>query len=538
MKMRRKIVNRRIWPALVVLTALFEFSGNSRVTATGLLRPEVGTMSISVPKTDGTVDVMVEVTSVTENVTNDPNDRSKKKTLTSGVFDLRLFRDGQLVNTSTPKSATEKYISMAPEAVEKDRISKVLLNTEEDKLWREANDMSKVVKFDAAGKATFTFRGIKLPRNGRNEVEFSAYAFNIDRVKSNTVRTMFKIERPETRQGRAYVVSIGVNASENKRFDLKYAANDARKMQAVLREKLTKERYSEIIAVPIISDRKTDEFADVNNARKSVIKGVFAMLAGAGIGDAAADIAKTDKALAAAFEKNPDIQRIRPVEPEDTLIVTYAGHGYADRSGIFYLLPFDIGSDTSELKTSSIHRMISSDELSLWMQDITAVEMIMVIDACHSASAVQGDGFKPGPMGSRGLGQLAYDKGMLILSATQADNVALELNSLKHGLLTFALIQDGVVEKKADTGDKPDGKLTASEWLNYAVIAVPKLFQDVLDGKRDIVIDGKPVNIGKPGADRDTFQLEEGKKAEKTVQTPNVFDFRKSKIEPPLLVLR
>ena len=50
----------------------------------------------------------------------------------------------------------------------------------------------------------------------------------------------------------------------------------------------------------------------------------------------------------------------------------------------------------------------------------------MIVDACHSAASVDEAGFKPGPMGSRGLGQLAYDKGMRILAASQADDVALE----------------------------------------------------------------------------------------------------------------
>src|SRR5690606_21452822 len=144
----------------------------------------------------------------------------------------------------------------------------------------------------------------------------------------------------------------------------------------------------------------------------------------------------------------PNADKLRPVEPEDTLIVTFAGHGYADRSGIFYLLPNDIGTATDGLGGENVSKLISSDELSLWMRDITAAEMIMVIDACYSSTAVQGEGFKPGPMGSRGLGQLAYDKGIRILSATQADNVALELGSLKQGLLTYVLLEEGVVNGK------------------------------------------------------------------------------------------
>jgi hypothetical protein len=50
------------------------------------------------------------------------------------------------------------------------------------------------------------------------------------------------------------------------------------------------------------------------------------------------------------------------------------------------------------------------------------------------------------------------------------------------------VLEDGIVNKKADTGSPADGKLTAAEWLSYAVSAVPKLYQDVLDGKRSIIV--------------------------------------------------
>ena len=107
------------------------------------------------------------------------------------------------------------------------------------------------------------------------------------------------------------------------------------------------------------------------------------------------------------------------------------------------------------------------------MQDITAAEMIMVIDACHSSAAVQGDGFNPGPMGSRGLGQLAYDKDMKILSATQANNVALELNSLEQGLLSYALLEDGIIKSLADA-DK-NKQMLSTEWLSFAERRIPEL---------------------------------------------------------------
>ena len=104
--------------------------------------------------------------------------------------------------------------------------------------------------------------------------------------------------------------------------------------------------------------------------------------------------------------------------------------------------------------------------------------MLMIVDACHSAAAVQGKEFKPGPMGSRGLGQLSYDKGMRILTATQAADVAYGgIGETKQGLLTYVLVKDGIEAGKADF--KPnDRKITISEWLEYGEQGVPKLLED------------------------------------------------------------
>ena len=54
------------------------------------------------------------------------------------------------------------------------------------------------------------------------------------------------------------------------------------------------------------------------------------------------------------------------------------------------------------------------------LRDVDAGELALIVDDCHSAAAIEGTDFKPGPMGSRGLGQLSYDKGMRILTATRS----------------------------------------------------------------------------------------------------------------------
>jgi hypothetical protein len=104
--------------------------------------------------------------------------------------------------------------------------------------------------------------------------------------------------------------------------------------------------------------------------------------------------------------------------------------------------------------------------------------MVLIIDACHSAAVVEQPWFKPGPMGSRGLGQLAYDKRMRVLAASQANDFAIEASGIGHGLLTYALTIDGLESGKADHQPK-NRKIELGEWLAWGVQRVPKLHQSL-----------------------------------------------------------
>ena len=202
-----------------------------------------------------------------------------------------------------------------------------------------------------------------------------------------------------------------------------------------------------------------------------------------------------------------------------------------DDKGIFYSFTHDTGAGNAKTVTPDLlTHIVSSDELSRWLRYVDAGDLTMIVDACHSAATV-GEGFKPGPMGSRGLGQLAYDKGMRILAASQADDVALESDKLQQGLLTYSLVHDGLDAFQADF--KPVDKIiTLSELLAYAVDRVPKLYAELKGGNLS--------TFGRGEASRATVvQLGDPKKsslARKTpYQTPALFDFtRNRKDEVPV----
>ena len=255
-----------------------------------------------------------------------------------------------------------------------------------------------------------------------------------------------------TRKPRAFVITIGVNAYENPQWKLGFGVKDAQDLSGALRRI---EGY-EVVPVPLVSPEygsKLDQATKVN------IQGVLALLGGTG------DRVQLREAIGSIADQ------LQKVTPDDLVILAFSGHGYTDPQGRFYLLPSNSGPD-STITDTRLPKFISSEELSEWLREVDAGELVMIIDACHSAASVP-EGFKPGPMGDRGLGQLAYDKGMQILAATQADNVALESEKLGQGLLTYALVQEGLKDRRAVSGGT--GSITIKSWLRYAEKRVPEL---------------------------------------------------------------
>jgi uncharacterized caspase-like protein len=105
-------------------------------------------------------------------------------------------------------------------------------------------------------------------------------------------------------------------------------------------------------------------------------------------------------------------------------------------------------------------------------------------------------------MNSKGLAQLAYEKGMYILTAAQSYQAAQEATKLGHGFLTYALVEEGLRTNAADREPK-DGQLLLREWLDYATLRVPQIQEDDLRSRelqREKVKGAKvdPLNIQRP----------------------------------------
>jgi WD40 repeat protein len=364
-----------------------------------------------------TVSVTVEVTNEQSTVQND----AQGNPLQSGLYDLRLFRDGQLVVQLPDATA-------GPENTSSQDKSQFLNSQEELASWRQQHE----VKLDASGKARITFHNVHLPqRAGKRKVSFTAYAFNSDRVKSLTTQP-FEFYLPITTAAktaplrRAYLITMGVNANQSPHLHLELAVSSAERARALLHDKL-RENYQEVIEIPLYSDLQADsDRVRLKVASKANLRAVLDFLAGRSV------------AFPLRDEIDPKHQ-LQAATPDDAVVLYVASHGYADPQGNFYLMPYDTGLNwgiTEEVLTRCLtkpnqslscqkaldllHHSVSSSDLASWWSGVDAGEMVMILDSCHSGAA-PGREFRPGPLGDPGLGQLSYDKGMQILSASQPD---------------------------------------------------------------------------------------------------------------------
>ncbi|HSE25362.1 MAG TPA: caspase family protein, partial [Pyrinomonadaceae bacterium] len=343
------------------------------------------------------------------------------------------------------------------------------------------------------------------------ENRLSAYAFNRDNIKSTDATLNLTGASSLARKGTAYILTIGINAYSNTQYNLKYAVADAEAFGAeVQRQQQQIANYSHIEVVSLKDDQ----------AKKTTILSALQRLAGVDEGPVADESA---------------LRGLKATEPEDAVFIYFAGHGTAQDQR-FYLIPHDLGytGDRTELDAAGfqtiLEHSISDQELERAVEGIDANKLLMVIDACNSGQALEAEERRRGPMNSKGLAQLAYEKGMYILTAAQSYQAAQEVSQLGHGLLTYALVEEGLKQGAADS-DPKDGQIGVREWFDYATTRVPNMQLEKLKAARDL---GMGLSFVEPDAE----PISTAPSAERRVtQTPRAF-YRREAEDRPLIVAR
>jgi hypothetical protein len=287
---------------------------------------------------------------------------------------------------------------------------------------------------------------------GKNEI--TAYVFNRDNIKSKDAT--IDVRGPwGFHNSTAYILSIGITKYANPEFDLRHADSDAQKISSELKSSF-ESRYREVVAVPLLNE----------NATKKNILIAFARLAG------------STEPL--PLQAPSILKRLRAAEPEDSVIIFFSGHGAA-RNDRYYLIPHDLGY-TGQLQNlrdkgrqALINYSISDRDLERRFEKIDTGRFMLIIDACQSGQVLESKDQRLGPMNYRGIAQLAYEKGIYVLAATQSYEAAVEFENQGNGLLTYVLLERGLKNRAADFSPR-DGRITVGEWFDHAVETVPREF--------------------------------------------------------------
>ncbi len=272
--------------------------------------------------------------------------------------------------------------------------------------------------------------GLSSELNGQNI--FVAKAINSEGTESKPALHRIIYGGSYSSKPNLYLLSIGINDYLNPKYDLNYAVGDS--------EAFSQKYLGE--STGIFDEVKVFEIKN-QNATKSKIESTFRNI-------------------------------INDSKESDLFVFYYAGHGVMQENQEgkekFYLVLHDISSmygNTSILEEKGI----SESELRQWSEEIQARKQLFVLDACQSGAAIDLLATR-GASEEKAMAQLARSTGTFWLAASGSEQYATELQTLGHGVFTYALLEG--LDGEAD-GGKKDGIITVKELGAFIEYRVPEL---------------------------------------------------------------
>lgn len=165
----------------------------------------------------------------------------------------------------------------------------------------------------------------------------------------------------------------------------------------------------------------------------------------------------------------------RSAGKEDTVIIFWAGHGAiesdstsVDGDGLEkYILPHN--ADIKDLYTSAMPMV----EIARIFQRISSERLVFITDTCYSGATggrtVPVLGVRTNISGAF-LERISQGRGRVVLTASDANEVTVESDDLRHGVFTYYLLEG--LRGKADLDG--NGIITVDEVYRYVSIKVPQ----------------------------------------------------------------
>ncbi len=131
--------------------------------------------------------------------------------------------------------------------------------------------------------------------------------------------------------------------------------------------------------------------------------------------------------------------------PEDVGVIFYSGHGWADPSGEFFLLPVDAVANSSQRTIETIQQLgIPAKAIKQFCQEALPCRLAIFLDACHSgATDVAGLAKVSAARDNLGRQLARSDCGVVLVASSKGSQDSREDDRLKAGFFTRALV-DGL----------------------------------------------------------------------------------------------
>jgi WD40 repeat protein len=278
----------------------------------------------------------------------------------------------------------------------------------------------------------------------------------IAKTKNNSINSRsisqysFKKVEDKHLKPNLYAIVIGIDDYKGVGIDLKYAAKDAQDFQTVLE----------------ISAKKYFNYDDTNRVhfythtldRDGKIRGITP-------------------------DRNNILNTIEKIKndskPQDIVLIFFAGHGELTEKNQLVLLTSEASKEQSPNFSG-----IAIQELLKKLSEIPAGKRILILDACHSGSAINELGLNSiaGLRDSedadkksqriKELEKLSSKSGLTIITASNSEQKAIELPQFEHGLMTYALLSTMINELKVLDGNN---QLQLLDWFRETQKTVAKL---------------------------------------------------------------
>jgi len=310
---------------------------------------------------------------------------------------------------------------------------------EEIKLYLNGKRQINLMDQTTTGKEMQTKWEIML-KPGKNTLE--ALAVNKEGLESEkkafdiTLAIEATGSEPHEQKPELYIIASGVSVYQDSSMNLAYAQKDAMEISELFTEK----------AGNLYESVHTD-LLNNNKALKTNIFQQFEML-------------KTK------------------TKPQDTLVFFFSGHGFIMETGTLNSI-YSLALHNTSRKNDSAN--ITTEELERLINSVPAQNIIVIIDACHAAKAVDFETLTHAYT-DRISTQLAKNSGIGVFLSSAEDQPSYESRDLKHGVFTYAFIQTAQ-DKNTDTNN--NRLLELGELSQQLIETVPALSMKYLGVPQD-----------------------------------------------------